>query len=160
MRALRSAVLLAAIACLPAGPAAQGLADAARRASAAPQPTATKKYTNDDVEAAKPAAPAPPAAAVPAEAAAEAATGEPAKAAPVDSASAEEAKSVDAEPKKAAEYVVNRIAALKAQVADKEKQLRDTQARGARSDAALVTKQIANLQKELRFLEARLASRE
>lgn len=161
MRAPRSAALVAAIVALSAAPSAQGLADAARRASGAPPQTAAKKYTNDDVEAAKPAAPAPVDASVPAEAAGETRKGEAAKTAPVASgASAEQAKATEPDVKKPGEYVVTRIASLKAQIATKESQLRDKQARGAVNDAALVTKQIANLQKELTLLESRLSSRD
>ena len=157
MRALRSAALLAAIVALSAGPSAQGLADAARRASAPPQQPATKKYTNDDVETAKPVAPpAPVAVAAPAEVP----KSETAKAA--DSAApaaAEAVKATDPEPKKTPEHVLNRIAQLKARLPYMEKQLLDMQARDAASDAALVTKQIAAMQIELKALEARVNSK-
>jgi hypothetical protein len=156
MLAFRSAALLAAIVALSAGPSAQGLADAARRASAAPQQPATKKYTNDDVETAK-SVPPPAAAAAQSEApATEAPMSETAKSAGAPT-SAEEVKSTDPEPKKTPEYVVNRIATLKAQLSNREKQLRELQARGVANDAALVTKQIATIQIELKVLEARLS---
>ena len=158
MRPLRCGGLLAVIAGLTAGPSAQGLADAARRASAAPQQPATKKYTNDDVETATPVPP-PAAAAAQSEAATEAPKGE-TKAVGAPS-SAEQVTSTDPErEKKVPEDVVNRIATLKAQLANKEKQVRDLQARGIANDAARVTKQISSIQIELKVLEGRLSSQD
>ena len=145
MRALRSAALLALVVGLSAGPSAQGLADAARRASTPPQQTAAKKYTNDDVEAAKPVAPAAPVAAA-----------APSEAAGTAPAAAEEVKAADSAPTKKPED--NRIAQLKAQLSNKEKQMGDMQARGADGQAALVAKQIAKIQIELKGLEAHLSS--
>jgi hypothetical protein len=154
VRAFGIAALLAAIVVLSAGPSAQGLADAARRSSATPpQQTAAKKYTNEDVQTAKPV-PTPAVAVAQSEApATEARKTETAKSA----SAAEEMRTTDPEPKKAPEYVINRIATLKAQLANSEKQLRDLQARGAANDAAFVTKQIANAQTELKVLEARVS---
>ena len=156
MRAFRSLTLLAAIACLSAGPSAQGLADVARRASAAPQQTAAKKYTNDDVETAKPVA--PPAASP--ETPADASTSESGTAAGASApASAEEVKAAEPEVK-TPEYVLARITRLKAQLQNKEKQQRDLQARGDASGAALVKDQMASLQKELTLHEARVKPRD
>jgi hypothetical protein len=153
MHALRSAALLAAIACLSTGPSAQGLADAARRASSAAQQPATKKYTNDDVDMAKPAAPA----ATPAATATDASKSEEGKTASEGSgASSEEAKAADAEPKKKPEYVLNRIPQLKAQLANKEKQLAELQASADTRGVALVKDQMALLQRELAVHEARV----
>jgi hypothetical protein len=159
MRAVHSAVLLTAIACLTAGPSAQGLADAARRGCAAPQQPATKKYTNDDVEAARPVAPPAPEAAAaheaPAGAGVETTKTETANEA---GAAAEAVKAADPATKNKQEDVLSRIAQLKTRLANKEKQLADLQTRGASSD--VVTKQIAGIQIELKVLEARLSSRE
>ena len=155
MRALRSAALLAAIAGLSAGPSAQGLADAARRASAAPQPSA-KKYTNDDVEAARSVPTAPAGTAAPPEAASDAKKAESAKTPDTAAPAAEEVKATEPDTKKTPPYIVNRIAQLKSQLQNKQKLLNDLQARGASADADAdrASKQIANLQRELTILEA------
>jgi hypothetical protein len=159
MRTLHSAALLAAIACLNAGLSAQALADAARRASAAPQQPATKKYTNDDVEIAKPVL--PPVATAVQEGASEVNKGEDGKIASASSQrSAEEVKAADPEPKKTPEYVLIRITQLKAQLANKEKQLRELQVNGDTSGVALVKDQMASLQKELGIHQARVAPRD
>jgi hypothetical protein len=161
MRALRSATLLALVVGLSAGPSAQGLADAARRASTAPQQSAIKKYTNDDVETAKPVPPAPAAAAA---ASSEAAAAETPKSEAATTAgapaSAEEVKSADPERKQTPKYMANRIALLKAQLSNKEKQLRDHQARGVSRDAGLLTMQIGKIQSELKHLEAHAKPRD
>src|SRR5262245_27876061 len=127
MRGFNSIALLAAIALLSAGPSAQGLADAARRASATPQTTA-KKYTNDDVQMFKAApvvtAPAP-----------EAAAADASKTAAKPEAEKATAEETAAEDKKPAPYVVNRVAALKADILIKQKQLADFKASNATADA-------------------------
>lgn len=158
MRGFSSVALLMAIALLSAGPSAQGLADAARRASAAPQTTA-RKYTNDDVRAFKPAAPvaapAPDAAAAPDPATTDASKTAPkAEGAAAEKAAAEETAA--AELKKPAPYVVNRIAALKSDLQIKQKQLAELEATDATADAHALQAQITSFQKELSVLEARL----
>ena len=156
MRALHTTALLATIACLSAGPSAQGLADVARRTSAAPQQPATKKYTNDDVETAKPVAPPAVSTETPADASKSesgTAAGSPAP------TSAEEVKAAEPEAK-TPEYVLARITTLKAQLQNKEKQLRDLQASGDTKSAALVKDQMASLQKELTLHEARVKPRD
>jgi cell division septation protein DedD len=155
MRALRSTALLAAIACLTAGPSAQSLADLARR-TPAPQGTA-KTYTNDDVEMAKPVAPSAPAATVPDTDAPAAAKAEATKAAMGTGAQEEPATGDRSEKKKPAEYVVNRIAALKGLLQNKEKQLNDLRARDAKRDVELVLAQIGRMQAELSALESHVA---
>ena len=119
MRGFSSVALLGAIALLSAGPSAQSLADAARRGSTAQQ-TNVRKYTNDDVEMFKPAvpetAPADPEAPAP-DASKTASKPEAGGKTAAEETAAEET------PKKPAPYVVNRIAALKADLQIKQKQL-------------------------------------
>jgi hypothetical protein len=155
MRALQTTALLAAIALLTAGPSAQGLADVARRTPAAPQ-TAAKKYTNDDVETAKPVAAPAPAAGVAAAPEAPKAETTKATAGASTQGSQEEPAGEASEKKKPAEYVVNRIAALKALLQNKEKQLTDAQARDAKRDAEAIRAQMVRAQAELSALETRL----
>jgi hypothetical protein len=154
MRTLQTTALLAAIAFLTAGPSAQGLADVARRTPAAQQ-TAAKKYTNDDVQPAQPVA-AAPAAAVPDAAAPETPKAETTKATAGTGTQEEPATGDASEKKKPAEYVVNRIAAVKALLQNKEKQLNELLARDAKRDADLVRAQITKAQAELSALESRL----
>jgi hypothetical protein len=152
MRGFNSVALLAAIALLSAGPSAQSLADAARRASTGTQ-TNVRKYTNDDVQMFKAAVPET------APAAPEAAAPDAAKTAAKPEAggknAAEETAAEDT-PKKPAPYVVNRIAALKGDLQIKQKQLAELKASNATADAQALQGHITSLQKELAALETRL----